>query len=313
MKFPVIATELLEKAGFKVTCQNNPTALSQDNLIRYAKENDALFCTMSDKINNHFLNECAHLDFISQFAAGYDNIDIIEATKLGIPISNTPDATTNATADIAFGLMIAVSRKMFFLHKTIQKGKWDFFRPTENLGIELRDKTLGVFGLGKIGLEMASLCKKAYDMKIIYHNRKPNSQAEQILGATYVDFNSLLKESDIISLHCSLNETTKGVFNKSAFEQMKPSAIFINTSRGPVHNEQDLIDALKAGKIWGVGLDVTNPEPMNPNNPLLEMENVCVMPHVGSGTFETRDEMARIAATNIIEWYQNQNRKNVII
>jgi len=149
-------------------------------------------------------------------------------------------------------------------------------------------------------------------MNILYHNRRPNPNAEKKLDAKFVDFNSLLRQSDVISVHCSLSEKTTEVFNKTAFSQMKSTAIFINTSRGLVHQEIDLIEALKSGEIWGAGLDVTNPEPMQPDNPLLSMPNVAVLPHVGSATIEARNEMARLAAENIIEYYKNNRVPNIV-
>jgi glyoxylate reductase len=310
--FPELGTELLENEGFSVSLWNEDRPMSSEELIQNAKIHDALLCTLTDKIDSAFLNQCSHLDIISQFAVGYDNIDISEATRLGIPIGYAPEAMNEATADVAFGLMIAVSRKMFFMHKQIIKGQWSSFKPTGNLGLELKNKTLGIFGLGRIGMEMAKRCKGAYNMKILYHNRKPNPKAEQELGAAYVDFEDLLAQSDIISVHVALNDKTQEVFDKKAFSQMKASAIFINTARGLVHNEIDLKEALEKGIIWGAGLDVTNPEPMRHDNALLQMENVAVLPHIGSGTIEARNEMARLAATNIIEFYKSKTVPKIV-
>lgn len=310
--FPEIAVNLLKQNGFKVTSWNEDRPMTQDELIENSKLHDALFCAGSDNIDKRFLNACSHLDIISQFAAGYDNIDIPEATKLGIPIGHAPNAMSDATADTAFGLMIATSRKMFFMHKQIIKGEWTYFKPKANLGMELKNKTLGIFGLGRIGVEMAKRCKGAYNMNIIYNNSKPNIQAEKEVNAHYVNFQTLLSESDVISVHSSLNTQTEGIFNKDAFSKMKPTSIFINTSRGMVHNELDLIEALNNKVIWGAGLDVTNPEPMLPNNPLLQMENVCVLPHIGSATIEARNEMARLAAINIIEYYKNNTIPHIV-
>lgn len=310
--FPKLATQLLQDAGFQVSHWNEKRSMTQSELIQMAKNHDALYCSLTDKIDKQFLNQCAHLDIISQFAVGYDNIDIAEATRLKIPIGNTPEVLNEATADLAFGLMIATARKMFYKHKLISKGKWQEFNPTGNLGIELKNKTLGIFGLGRIGLEMAKKCKGAYDMNILYHNRKPNKKAEQDLNAKFVDFKNLLSQSDVISVHCSLNKKTKEIFNKDAFSQMKPTSIFINTSRGLVHNEIDLAEALKNGVIWGTGLDVTNPEPMQADNPILQMENVAILPHIGSATVEARNEMARLAAENIIEYYKGNGGLNIV-
>jgi glyoxylate reductase len=310
--FPELGAELLKKAGFSVTLWNEDRPMSPNELLENAKVHDALFCTLTDKIDREFLNQCSHLDIISQFAVGYDNIDILEATKLSIPIGYAPEAMNEATADIAFGLMIATARKMFFMHKQIIKGQWSSFKPTGNLGRELKNKTLGIYGLGRIGIEMAKRCKGAYNMKVLYPTRKHNQTVEQELDAKYVTFEELLSQSDIVSVHAALTPQTREIFDKKAFSQMKSSAIFINTARGLVHNEKDLREALERGIIWGAGLDVTNPEPMQKNNTLLQMENVSVLPHIGSGTVEARNEMARLTAINIIEYYRGQKVPNIV-
>lgn len=278
--------------------------MTQVELIEAAQSVHALITTSKNKLDATFLDACSHLDIISQFAAGFDNIDIPKATSLGLPIGNTPGVLSDATADVAFGLMIAVSRKMFHLHKSIAKGDWGDFKPRANLGQELKHKTLGILGLGSIGMEMAIRCKGAYQMEIIYCNRNANPEAEAKLSAKKVSFEELLAQSDVLSVHSTLNEQTRGIFNKVAFQQMKSTAIFINTSRGGVHHEGDLIEALQTGEIWGAGLDVTNPEPMHADNPLLDMENVGVLPHIGSATIHSRDEMSRLAGQNIVEFYE---------
>lgn len=309
---PQIGIDLLQQEGFAVTTWNELTPIPRDILIEKTKQCNALLATLTGKLDAHFMNECKHLDIISNFGVGYDNIDVVEATRLGIAVGNTPGVLTNATADVAFGLMIAASRKMFYMHKKILKGEWKHFTPTENLGIELKNKTLGVFGLGRIGVEMAKRSKGAYDMNIIYHNRRHNTEAEKLLDAEYVSFDELLAQSDVISVHSALTEETKGVFNKDAFSKMKPTSIFVNTSRGGVHNEEDLLDALNTGKIWGAGLDVTNPEPMSKDNPLLQMDTVAVLPHIGSATVEARNGMSRLAAENIIGFYKNGRVPNLV-
>lgn len=309
---PQIGINMLREENFNVITWNENNPIPKEILIKHAMQCNALLCTLTAKIDAAFLNECKHLEIISQFGVGYDNINIAEATKLGIPVGNTPGVLTDATADIAFGLMIAVSRKMFFMHKKIAKNEWKYFTPTAHLGIELKHKTLGIFGLGRIGMEMAKRCKGAYEMNIIYHNRKRNPEAENLLNAKYVSFDELLAQSDVLSVHSVLSEETKGIFSKTAFDKMKPAAIFINTSRGSVHNEEDLIKALNEEKIWGAGLDVTNPEPMQADNPLLNMESVAVLPHIGSATVEARNGMSRLAAENIIEFYKNGRIPNFV-
>lgn len=304
---PRLAYDLLTKAGFEVTVWEGEGPMTQPQLIERAKSVDALLSLGADKIDSYFFSQCSHLDIVAQYAVGYDNIDVAEATRRGIPVGNTPDVLSDATADVAFGLMIAVSRKMFYLHKTIEQGGWKQFEPLKNLGIELCGKTLGIFGLGRIGMVMAQRCKGAYAMNIIYHNRNRNADAESRFGARWVFFDELLQHSDVLSVHSALTAETRGLFNKACFSKMKKSAIFINTSRGSVHNEEDLIDALSNGSIWGAGLDVTNPEPMRSDNPLLFMPNVAILPHIGSATEEARNGMARLAAENIIEFFKSGN------
>lgn len=312
LNFPRIGIDMLENEGLDVTTWTNDLPMSREQLIEATQKHDILFSSSIYKLDADFLEQNKHLKLISQFAAGYNNIDLKKAAELGIPITNTPNAMSDATADIAFGLMLAVARKMFYMHKKIISGDWSHFRPQANLGIELKGKIVGVFGMGRIGTEFAKRCSGAYDMKVIYHNRTRNLEAEKALDATYVSFEELLKQSDVLSIHSGLSEETKELFNKEAFSKMKPSAIFINAARGGIHDEQALIDALKNKTIWGAGLDVTNPEPMQPDNPLLAMENVAVLPHIGSATIEARNEMSRLAAWNIIQFIKGEQIKNLV-
>jgi len=302
---PEIGLQLLKEAGIEVLQWKEERELTPEELIENCKPCNAMISAGYNKIDASFLNACSHLKVIALHSVGFDNVDIAEATRLKIPIGNTPVVVSKATADTAFLLMLAVSRKAFFQHLRIINGEWKFFEPTANLGIELRGKTLGIYGLGKIGFEMAKLCAAAYDMKIIYHNRNHNTEAEKELNAQWVSFEELIKRSDVLSVHSNLSDETKGKFNQSVFEKMKPSAIFINTSRGSIHNEIDLINALQNRTIWGAGIDVTNPEPMKADNVLLKMPNVAVTPHIGTATVETRNAMALIAAENIIAGLNN--------
>lgn len=273
--------------------------MTNEELIEQCKKSDALLC-ISQKLDDHFFEECSHLKVVATNSVGFDHIDVAKATELKIPIGNTPDVLSKATSDIAFLLMQNVARKAFFWHKEIINGNWDFLDPFKNLGIDLKGKTLGVFGLGRIGLDLAKSAIGAFDMKIIYHNRSKNEEAEKELDAKYVSFEELLAQSDVISVHANFNEENKGIFDKAAFKKMKSTAIFINTARGGLHNEEDLKQALEAGTIGGAGLDVTNPEPMDKNNPLLTMQNAVVLPHIGSATIETRTAMANLSIQNIL-------------
>jgi len=309
---PVLGPDMLRSEGFSVTTWPLDRPMTDQELIAESKKHHVILCVSADNIGTDFINACAHLEMISQFAVGYDNIDVPLATKLGIPIGYAPGAMNEATADIAFGLMITVARKFVYMHKGILKGEWTYFKPNANLGMEFNNKTLGIFGLGRIGCAMARRCKGAYNMNIIYCNRTVNAEAEKLFDAKRVSFDELLRQSDVISVHSVLSKETKEIFNKDAFGKMKSTAIFINTARGGVHHEQDLIQALNMGIIWGAGLDVTNPEPIKLDNPLLEMENVCILPHIGSATIEARNEMSRMAAENIISYYKNNIVPNIV-
>lgn len=297
---PEIGLQQLQNAGIEYIQWEQKREVTPQELIDHCMNCDALLSAGYNKINAEFLNTCRHLKVIGLHSVGFDNVDVKEATRLKIPVGNTPGVVSGATADTAFLLMLAVSRKAFYMHKRIANEGWDFFEPTANLGVELGGKTLGIYGLGKIGFEMATRCKGAYQMKIIYHNRNKNEEAENKLNAEMVSFEDLLQQSDVLSVHSNLSAETRGVFDHKAFSKMKTSSIFINTARGGIHNEKDLIHALENKIIWGAGLDVTNPEPMNRENPLLKMPSVAVLPHIGTATMETRNAMAKIATNNII-------------
>jgi len=311
-KIPDELLKPLRDAGINYTEWPEQYKVPQEELIRQSKQHDALLGAGGIVMNTAFLNECSHLKVIALMSVGYDNVDISTATKLGIPVSNTPGVLSKATAETAFFLMIAAARKAFYLHRKIVEGEWHSFDPFDNLGIELDGTTLGIFGLGSIGYEMAKRCKAAYDMNIIYHNRSTNTKAEEELDAKRVSFEELLQQSDVLSTHAALTAETRNKFDKSAFSQMKKNAIFINTARGAMHNEQDLIAALQKGTIWGAGLDVTNPEPMDKNNPLLLMPTVAVLPHIGSATVNTRYAMARLAINNVIAGMRGQRLPQIV-
>jgi len=295
-----VGLKQLEENNITITQWKENRQITAEELIEACQNQDALISVGPNKLNAAFLNACSHLKVIALHSVGFDQVDVAAAKKLNIPIGNTPGVLSAATADTAFLLMLAVSRKAFFSYQKIIRGEWKNYEPSPELGIELTGKTLGIFGLGKIGLEMAKKCAAAYQMEIVYHNRSLNAEAEKEIGAKYVSFEELLAQSDVLSVHTALTPETKGKFTFDVFSKMKPNAIFINTARGGIHNEKDLIRALQEKVIWGAGLDVTNPEPMDKTNPLLYMENVAVLPHIGSATEETRAAMAKIIVQNIV-------------
>jgi glyoxylate reductase len=299
-KIPEPGLQLLRDAGIEITEWTTKRDLTFAELVSFCKTADAFLSAGSNRIDRNFIESVPHLKVISLHSAGYDNVDVPAATAMKIPIGNTPGVLSAATADTAFLLMLATSRKAFYMHKTIQQGKWGFFEPTANLGIDIRGKTLGIYGLGNIGFELAKRAHAAFEMKIIYHNRGRHTGAERDLNAVWVSFDELLKRSDVLSVNTALTPETRGKFNREVFAAMKKNAIFINAARGTIHNETDLTEALQKGIIWGAGLDVTNPEPMQPDNPLLNLPNVCVLPHIGSATEGTRAAMSLIAAKNVL-------------
>ncbi len=311
-QFPKVGVDILAGEGFNLTCWPKDRPMTYEELSENVKGHQAILCTLTDRIDQVLVRANPQLEIISQFAVGFDNIDVDAASAANIPVGFTPDVMSEATADIAFGLMIATARKMFYLHKTILKGEWGYFKPRGNLGMELQGKTLGIFGMGRIGMKMAQRCSAAYGMDIIYHNRSRNEEADTLLNAQWVEFPELLERSDVVSVHSVLSAETRGIFNRDTFLRMKPSALFINTARGPIHNEPDLLAALKAEEIWGAGLDVTDPEPMDKDHPLLSMENVSVLPHIGSGTQEARDNMSRLAAENIAAFYNTGTLPHIV-
>jgi glyoxylate reductase len=307
-----LGVKIMENAGIDVTQWTEKRDLTQTELIEHCKQHNALLSAGANRIDARVLNECSHLKVIALLSVGFDNVDLAEATRLKIPIGNTPGVLSGATADNAFLLMLATSRKAFYHHKRIINGDWVFFDPMAELGIELKERTLGIYGLGRVGFEMAKRCVGAFNMRVVYCNRHPNEAAEKELNAKAVSFDELLAQSDVLSVHANLTSETRGKFDKSAFAKMKPNSIFVNAARGELHNEQDLTKALSNGTIWGAGLDVTNPEPMRPDNPLLSMPNVAVLPHIGSATVETRIAMTKLAAENIVAGLKNEWLPHVV-
>lgn len=311
-KIPEKGLEMLRKANIAISEWPHRHEVGRDELIQICQQHDAFLSAGTNALDAEFLENCKNLKVIALHSVGYDRVDVNKATALKIPIGNTPGVLSQATAGIAFLLMITVARKAIFLHQQIRKGNWQFSQPTDDLGIDLEGKTLGIFGLGSIGFELAKKAKAAFDMRIIYHNRGVNERAEQELDAQKVSFDRLLEASDVLCALTALSAETKNKFNKETFGKMKQTAIFINVSRGGVHNETDLIAAIQQKKIWGAGLDVTNPEPMASDNPLLDMPTVAVFPHIGSQTVETRDKMSVIAAENIIAGLAGKELPNCV-
>ncbi|MFP8881606.1 MAG: D-glycerate dehydrogenase, partial [Myxococcota bacterium] len=240
------------------------------------------------------------LKVISNFAVGFNNIDVDEATLRGIRVGNTPDVLTEATADMAFALLMSASRRIVEGQDYIRAGNWKTWEPLEHIGVDLLGKTIGIVGMGRIGMAMARRCRGGWGMQVLYHDKFRNETADRELAAQQVDFDTLLLQSDFVSVHTDLNESTRGMFNSDAFRKMKPTAVFINSARGPIHNQTDLHRALMDSEIFAAGLDVTDPEPIESDDPLLTLPNCVLAPHIASATISSRNGMAEIAADNLL-------------
>lgn len=232
-------------------------------------------------------------------SVGYDHLDIQEIRKRGIKIAYTPDVLTDATAELAVALLLATSRRLFEANEEARTGGWSTWSPFWMCGPGLQNSTVGIVGFGRIGQEIAARLKPFKPKRIIYFNRSEKAEAREI-GAERVTFDELLAESDFISVSCALTPDTKEMFNEVAFKKMKRTAVFVNTSRGGVVDQDALVKALQEKTIWGAGLDVMTPEPLPLDNPLFKLKNCVILPHIGSASIETRNEMAVLCAKNIV-------------
>ncbi|HVZ62485.1 MAG TPA: D-glycerate dehydrogenase [Candidatus Nitrosotalea sp.] len=270
-------------------------------LISKIKDKDGLICYPYDFIDSSVINAGTRLKAISTYSVGYDHIDIKTASQRGIVVGYTPEVLTCATADLTMALMLALFRRIPEGNKLIRDNKWKtIFGPYEFLGTDLYQKTLGILGMGRIGKAVA---KRAvgFEMKVIYHNRTRLSKKEEVqLGVQYVSLDSLFSTSDVVSIHSPHTAQTNEIVNLKLVKKMKKTSFLVNTSRGKIINEKDLITALKRKMIAGAALDVFQKEPISSDNPIAKLDNVILMPHSGSATVETRKMMAEIAVKNLV-------------
>lgn len=281
-------------------------------IIEKVKDVDALASLLSDKLDAEVFDAAPKLKIIAQMAVGFDNIDVPEATKRGIYITNTPEVLTETTADFAWTLLMAVARRVVEADKYVRSGQWKVgWHPMMMQGRDVHDATLGVVGAGRIGYAVARRAK-GFNMKILYYDIIPRPEMEKELNAKKVDLNTLLKESDFVSVHTPLTKETHHLINAEKLALMKKTAYLINTARGPVVNEKALYQALKKGKIAGAGLDVFEQEPIPVDNPLLKLDNVVVAPHISSASYETRSRMAKMVAENLVAFFEGRKPPNLI-
>ncbi len=296
-KIPEPGLELLRKE-FDVEVNPYDRVLSKEEIIIGLKGKDGLLCLLTDTIDKNVIYSEPKLKMISNYAVGFDNIDVKVATEMRIPVSNTPGVLTDTTAEMAWALLFSVARRIVEGDKFTKSGKFKGWAPDLMLGQDISNKTLGIIGAGRIGTTFA-LKSKGFNLKVLYVDSFTNETLENELDAKKVELPILLKESDFISLHVSLNDSTHHLIDEQTLKKMKKNAILINTSRGPVVDEKALIKALTKGWIFGVGLDVYENEP-EIGEELIKFQNVVLQPHSASATFETRTKMALIAAENMI-------------
>ena len=275
--------------------------MPKDLLISKIKNKDGLICYPYDRIDKDVIDAAPRLKAISTYSVGYDHVDVKCAVTKGIVVSYTPEVLTRATADLTMALLLAVFRRIGEGDRLIRKNKWKvIFGPYEFLGTDLHGKTLGIFGMGRIGKAVARRAR-GFEMNILYHNRKRLvTKEEKNLGVRYVGLDELFRKSDVVSIHAPHTKETNEIVNLKLFKKMKKTAFLVNTARGKIINEKDLVFALKKKMIGGAGLDVFSNEPISEKHPFAKMENVVIMPHSGSSTVETRREMAEICVKNLV-------------
>jgi glyoxylate reductase len=282
-------------------------------IIRKARDVDALVTLLSDKIDAEVFDAAPKLKIVAQMAVGFDNIDVAEATRRGIYVTNTPGVLTETTADFAWALLMAVARRVVEADKYVRSGQWKVsWHPSMLLGRDVYGATLGVVGTGRIGTAVARRAK-GFNMKILYYDVVPMPpEIEKELDAKRVDLDTLLRESDFVSIHVPLIKETYHLINEEKLKLMKKTAYLINNSRGPVVDEKALYKALKEGWIAGAALDVFEQEPTPLDNPLLKLDNVVVAPHISSASYETRSRMAEMVAENLIAFFDGKTPPNLV-
>ena len=285
--------------------------LAREELRQKVKGKDAVITMVADTVDEAFLESAPGLKIIANYAVGYNNIDVSACVKRGIPVLHTPDVLTNATADAAFALLLGVARRIVEAHAYVIQGEFTAWKPDLLLGQELAGKKVGIIGMGRIGQAFARRCA-GFGLSILYHSRtRLPEETERVLQARYVPFETLLKEADFISLHVPLTPETRHLINEENLRLLKPNAILINTSRGPVVDEAALIACLEERRIWGAGLDVYENEPHVPDA-LRKLDNCLLLPHIGSATREARLMMARLLYDGLTAFFSGKVPKNLV-
>ncbi|MBI4671648.1 MAG: D-glycerate dehydrogenase [Chloroflexi bacterium] len=306
MKEKVFVSRLIPDEGLALVLEAFDAEVWQDELppprpvlLEKIQDKVGLLSLLTDKIDAELMDLNPQLRVVSNYAVGFDNIDIPAATARGLPIGNTPGVLTDTTADFAFALLMASARNIVQGADYCRAGKWKTWGPKLLTGVDIHGATLGLVGFGRIGQAMAKRAS-GFGMHVLYYDQYRREDLEQSMGVTYADMDTLLRKSDFVSIHTDLNPTSYHLFNADVFAKMKPSAIVINTARGPLIDPVALYDALSSGKIRGAALDVTEPEPLPMDSPLHTLDNCLIVPHIASASIITRGKMAVMAAKNLI-------------
>ena len=284
---------------------------SRQAILEHVRGMDGLLCLLTEQIDAGIMEAAGPgLKVISSFSVGIDNVDVAAASERGIPVGNTPGVLTDATADMAFALLLAAGRRFVEGAEGVRTGRWKTWGPAFMLGADLAGATLGIVGFGRIGRAVARRAG-GFGMKIIFSDAS-QAVSEPGVDATQVGLDTLLREADFISLHTALTEETRGLINADTLGRMKRTAVLINTSRGPVVDQQALYDALVSKRIFAAGLDVTVPEPLPVEHPLLTLENCLIVPHIASASWRTRERMSLMAAENLIAGLKGERLPNCV-
>ncbi|WP_372589493.1 D-glycerate dehydrogenase [Fervidobacterium pennivorans subsp. shakshaketiis] len=299
------------KEKFDVDVYDGEEFLTKEQMLERARYADAIITQLRDPIDKEFIESLNNVKIIANYAVGYNNIDVEIATRKGIYVTHTPGVLTEATADIAFALILAVARRIVEADKFVREGKFVGWKPKLFLGYDLYGKTLGIIGMGRIGQAVARRAL-GFGMKVIYYNRhRLPEDVEKQFNAEYVELDKLIETADYISIHTPLTKETYHLINAERIARMKPNAILINTARGPVVDEKALYEALKERKIAGAGFDVYENEPQLAPG-LEKLDNVVLLPHIGSATYETRDKMSEMVAINVIHALEGRIPPNLV-
>jgi glyoxylate reductase len=298
-RLPGGSAQEIQAAGHDCWIHEGDTPIPRSVLLEQVRSVHGLLAMLTDRVDKALLEEAPLLKVVANYAVGFDNIDVAACRARGIVVTNTPDVLTDATADLTWALLLASARRIAAGDSLTRAGGFTGWEPGMLLGRAVRGATLGILGAGRIGKAVARR-SAGFDMRVIYTSPRPWTEGEQTLDAEAVPLETLLGESDFLSLHAPLNEATHHVIRRETLAQMKPTAILVNTARGGLVCEVDLLEALQAGTIWGAGLDVFDPEPPDPDNPLLHHPRVTLSPHLGSATVQTREAMAALAVQNIL-------------